>query len=404
MKKMNKLYIIFFSYCFLNITALYANTCGDTSGSDLSGIIIDQITLTKSQSPYCITDDLIIGGNTQFTIEPGVIVKFLTEPTISKKLNIIVLGKIVARGTQDDQIIFTSSNPSPSPGDWGSIHLRNNSKAAIYDENGEYVDGSIFEYVIVEYGGSVDDKSTIKAEESPFMKHVTIRNNKNTGVYFTNSAQLVNCVFINNNCLNNPSAVAAESDITIINSIFQNNTSNKQTILATDLKMENSICIENDGENIVQLSNGSITRCSILNNSGIGVVSDNYTISIAHSNIYSNDAYNIYNDSPNNITVTTCFLGAPDINTAMTYIYDKTDNPNNGNVIVEMLLTQMTSDAPQLFSKFKPLQQIILMLDILAENNEQELIFEDNMTFSMLNNMEKIIYLMKNFANSNNDD
>ena len=51
--------------------------------------------------------------------------------------HITVRGRIVARGTPEDMIVFTSDSPTPDAGDWQQLHLGH---------------GSVIEYCIIEYG------------------------------------------------------------------------------------------------------------------------------------------------------------------------------------------------------------------------------------------------------------
>lgn len=51
-------------------------------------------------------------------------------------------GKIVAKGTEDEPITFTSSNTSPAAGDWEGIYFGDKTSA-----------GNVFDHVVVEYAG-----------------------------------------------------------------------------------------------------------------------------------------------------------------------------------------------------------------------------------------------------------
>lgn len=52
-----------------------------------------------------------------------------------------VFGKLIARGTPENMIIFTSDSPTPDGGDWVQLHICR---------------GSIVEYCIIEYSRGVD--------------------------------------------------------------------------------------------------------------------------------------------------------------------------------------------------------------------------------------------------------
>lgn len=83
---------------------------------------------------YCLVEDASIIHNTTLTIEPGTLVRFMGQYTLT------VVGTLIAEGTETDSIRFTSGNRRPFEGDWASISF-------IASE----ADASIFEHVIVEY-------------------------------------------------------------------------------------------------------------------------------------------------------------------------------------------------------------------------------------------------------------
>lgn len=124
--------------------------------------IITDTTWDLSGSPYIIDKYLFIAEGATLTIQPGVIVKI-------KQTSMVVNGKIIARGSTDNPIVFTSinddsqggiddqSNNNPQAGDWGGFEIR---------KNGELV----FDYVIASYGGY---KYVSIVKESKFIKYNT---------------------------------------------------------------------------------------------------------------------------------------------------------------------------------------------------------------------------------------
>jgi hypothetical protein len=71
------------------------------------------------------------------TIEPGATLKFEAD-----KYLWVRYGKIVAKGTEDKPIVFTSANSSPGAGDWEGIVFETQTMA-----------GNVFDHVTVEYAG-----------------------------------------------------------------------------------------------------------------------------------------------------------------------------------------------------------------------------------------------------------
>lgn len=101
--------------------------------------------------PYVIRSDMHVGVDSRLEIDPGVIIKFSN----SQNARIVVAGAMIAEGTPEDRIYFTSlrddskggdtnndgSETSPARGDWGSIEF---TASALSNEN-------LMKYVTVRY-------------------------------------------------------------------------------------------------------------------------------------------------------------------------------------------------------------------------------------------------------------
>lgn len=125
--------------CFLNFQAALAAT-------SVSGEILTDTVWAKAGSPYVVEDYIEVGESVTLTIEPGVVVKF-------NQSYLDVYGKIIASGTEEEKIFFTSflddsvggdTNgdgiaTEPSPGDWFGINFYSPST------------GSKFEYADFKY-------------------------------------------------------------------------------------------------------------------------------------------------------------------------------------------------------------------------------------------------------------
>ena len=84
--------------------------------------ITEDMTLSASNT-YLLKGFVYVQSGVTLTIEPGVIVK--GDKTTKATLIIERGGKIMAQGTPEKPIVFTSSKPAGSrkPGDWGGIIL-----------------------------------------------------------------------------------------------------------------------------------------------------------------------------------------------------------------------------------------------------------------------------------------
>ncbi len=94
----------------------------------LSGRINADTTLRKENS-YILKGLVYMVGNKTMTIEPGTVIKGGYSGSDVGALIITRGSKLMAEGSVDDPIVFTSASPNPQSGDWGGIILLG--KAAI---------------------------------------------------------------------------------------------------------------------------------------------------------------------------------------------------------------------------------------------------------------------------------
>jgi hypothetical protein len=85
------------------------------------GSVLSDLTLTKACSPYNIRDYIQVNEGSILTIEPGVTLSF--EGGVGLSIGNADVGTLVAVGTAQDPITFTSAASPPLPGDWGAIRL-----------------------------------------------------------------------------------------------------------------------------------------------------------------------------------------------------------------------------------------------------------------------------------------
>ncbi len=139
-----------------------------------SGSIAENETWTKEDSPVTVSGVFKIMPDSRLTIDSGVTVQFEPES------GILVRGEIVARGTVEDSIRFTSTEGN-QPNAWGGIYFLGGNRAVkAYDDSGNYGEsGSILEYCVIEYGGDpyVELGSTLQMSSAhPLIAHSTIHN------------------------------------------------------------------------------------------------------------------------------------------------------------------------------------------------------------------------------------
>ena len=157
-----KLKQIFLEILLLLLSIVYFQ-CMANADTEVGREITTNTTWTLAGSPYIVTQNIIVNAGVTLTIEPGVIVK------LNPKLGMIIEGKLIARGTKDNMITFTSNSSSL----WGIIQLNQSSPVATFDATGNYLDGSILEYCIGEYSSKGPFWGY---DTSPFINYCVVRN------------------------------------------------------------------------------------------------------------------------------------------------------------------------------------------------------------------------------------
>jgi alpha-tubulin suppressor-like RCC1 family protein len=113
---------------------------------------------------YQVSGTLDVAAGVVLTVEPGVTVSF--EADAGMEVN----GTLVAQGTSESVITFTSSSLSPSRGAWDMLDFRGDAADAVLAGDGSYLSGSVLEHVLFEYGTGVLVRDTF-----PYLSHVELR-------------------------------------------------------------------------------------------------------------------------------------------------------------------------------------------------------------------------------------
>ncbi|MEK9185517.1 MAG: right-handed parallel beta-helix repeat-containing protein, partial [Patescibacteria group bacterium] len=139
------------------------NTSADLTkkGFEMTGVLIQDITLHSADLPIIISGGLTIPVGQTLTIAPGAVIKLDSWPSFG---SITAHGALKSLGTKDQPIYFTSlkddsvggdtngdaTTTSPAVKDWNAIYLENGSKADFshtviryggFNYNGEYLPG-----------------------------------------------------------------------------------------------------------------------------------------------------------------------------------------------------------------------------------------------------------------------
>jgi hypothetical protein len=150
-----------------------------TNQTFVSGYLGENTTWTYENSPYILTDDVVLEPGVSLFIEPGVTVKFTNGTSL------VIDGTIIAEGNSTHKILCTSNSITPVPGDWETILLRN-----------QTVDSKI-SWWTVEHGtnGLTLDGGSLMVE------NCDISNNSKCGIVFSSThivANISSSLFSNN--------------------------------------------------------------------------------------------------------------------------------------------------------------------------------------------------------------
>lgn len=91
----------------------------------VSGGLYNNTTWTVANSPYVVTNDVVLFPGFSLTIEPGVEVRFNDGKSLE------IRGSLIAVGTATDSITFTTASPAPLPSRWNNIKIRNTLGASV---------------------------------------------------------------------------------------------------------------------------------------------------------------------------------------------------------------------------------------------------------------------------------
>jgi hypothetical protein len=153
-----------------------------------SGELTESTTWNASSSPYLVTGDITVPEGITLTIEPGVEVRFTTSDDQgsgrdANRVELNVIGELIAVGTATDSIVFTSSASSPAAADWYGIVKSGYDRISLRYCRGEYYKRLVYFYNY--YGGSNDNSwATV---DSNRIEHCLIRYGSDAAVYANNS-------------------------------------------------------------------------------------------------------------------------------------------------------------------------------------------------------------------------
>ncbi|MAF10159.1 hypothetical protein CMK11_06870 [Candidatus Poribacteria bacterium] len=111
-----------------------------------TGTIGTDTTWTLDDSPVLAIGGISVGGGVTLTIEPGVEIRFISG-------SLTVSGELIAIGTPEQPIVFTSDAATPSASAWGGINFVGG--GTVIDTNMDYVSGTILQHCEVRFSGGI---------------------------------------------------------------------------------------------------------------------------------------------------------------------------------------------------------------------------------------------------------
>ena len=177
-------------YLIRLITCIVALSSTAVANTEISGIIERDMTWSRAGGPYVVTANVLVAEGATVTIEPGVTVMF------RKGTYLKVDGTLIAEGTADERIRFTSGVYPQSIHDWLGIRV-SQTGGSTFDASTNRVGGTIFKHVEFHFaqqalqfagGGLVVDSCLFQQNHHSVVftgtRHMFVRGNRfrlNTG-------------------------------------------------------------------------------------------------------------------------------------------------------------------------------------------------------------------------------
>lgn len=223
-----------------------------------------------SDTLYWVKNSITVSST--LTIQPGTIVKFATSARLT------INGSILAAGTADSLIVFTSERDDPyggdtngdgvatggAPGNWDMVYLNAGSNTS-----------SVLDYCLFRFGGSSGNGNIRIHSAVPSVTNITSTQSSNYGLYITSG-----------------------SNIALSNSYFGGNANDGVLIQGSNPSFYNSSFVGN-GRYGIYVNSGSSNffsvRKSTFTGNSHGIVADQGTAGVTLTSLDSSDISNNVN-------------------------------------------------------------------------------------------------------------
>ncbi|MBN2681610.1 MAG: hypothetical protein JXR58_03825 [Bacteroidales bacterium] len=199
------------AYLFLAI-AILGVSCKKDKDEDpvIQNLVIntDVVVPTTWKADKTIIIDGHIYVNDDLTIEPGAVIKFKEGSSLN--IGNSEYGSMLAEGTAEKPILFTSYSANPSPGDWKYIYFGENNSSS----------RSSLKYCTIQYGGDTDYGMLHFYNTQIKLENTIIKNSLKNGVYAESDAKFFSCI---NNTISNCGMHAMDVDVNCVATISATN-------------------------------------------------------------------------------------------------------------------------------------------------------------------------------------
>ena len=169
--------------CCLLLLWLVSSLAGYTA--EVGGTLNQNTVWSLSNSPYHVTQDIVVNSGVTLNIEAGVVVN------LDDGIRFDVNGTLIARGSSSQKIVFQPTSGT-IPGSWDMIYFSDSSVDATLDEGDNYSSGSVLQYCVIQYGGGGEANAQVELRSaSPLIEHCDIQNGGHRGIYTENSNSMI---------------------------------------------------------------------------------------------------------------------------------------------------------------------------------------------------------------------
>jgi hypothetical protein len=274
-----------------------------------------------------LAGDVYVEPGVTLTIEPGTVVKFKRiDETSDQNLfdidtpyypqaELIIRGRLIAKGTAKNKIIFTSAEIDARPADWGAVNFLGTEEDNVIEHN----------KIMFGYNGVHAHGSSLRISHSEFVRN-------GVGVSFKSEEETPGVEWF-----------GKRSNVTITDSVFTGNKGgigfrNSNSLIKHNEIRENKFFGIFPKENV----SGEVSRNEITGNKKGVYLYQVKGLKLSYNNIYDNADYNISVaeaqdfdiNAPNN------WFGTINRDKIEEMIFDKNDDPDLGRVTFEPFLDQ----------------------------------------------------------------